>query len=186
MRTLFLVFLVSLALPTPARAGAVEQAEAVRLSTELRDDVAEGHWKAADDHYRKLAALRGVELSIDDQLRGYQAAKALGDANAWYERLQAALALSPSPELMMDLARLLAWYGPVDLQVKPKLDPRPVLAMAELPFDPGQRRVFEAAAEAIQTEGHYAGLLPLGQFTLGSESFEVVGDTEAVVVRVKR
>lgn len=177
---------IALFASAPARGGAVEEAEAVRISIELRDAAAEGHWKAADDHYRKLVALRGVQPSFDDHVRGYEAARALGDANASYERLQAALALSTTPELTTELARLLVWYGPVDLEVKDRVQPRPSLVMVELPFDPTQRRVFEAAARAIETEGRYRGLLPLGQYELGDVAFEVVGETEPVVVRVRR
>ncbi len=184
MASILPLFLVLLA--APAVAGPVEDAEAVRLSTELRKEVEVSAWAAADDRYRKLAAVPGVDLSFDDHWRGYVAAEALGDANAQYQRLTAAARLQPTDDVFMAQARLMAWYGPVELMVARKADPRPVLTMVEVPMDPAQRRVFEAAAQAIAEDGRYQGLLPLGQYHLGEVAFDVVGESVPVRVKARR
>ena len=112
-------------LAQPVRAGEVERAEAVRLSEELRVEVAEGAWAAADADYTRLLELAGVTLGFEDHWRGFLAAQALGDANAQHRRLLAARALRPTPEVLAALARLLAWMGPVDLRLSARVDPRP-------------------------------------------------------------
>ena len=45
-----------------ARAGEVEEAEARRISVELKERVTEARWEAADDLYRRLRLLRNARL----------------------------------------------------------------------------------------------------------------------------
>lgn len=184
------LLLLALSLLAPAQAGdapdpAATRAEARRLAEEIEDDIADGKWQAAHDRQARLEALPGVQLGYADHWRGYQVAQAVGDANAQYARLAAAAAIDHSDEVMMAQARLMAWYGLVEIRVKPKLDPRPGLVMLEVPMDMDQRRVYEAAAAEVAERGAYQGLLPLGQYTVGAASFEILGEVEPVVVKVR-
>lgn len=169
-----------------ARAGEVEEAEARRISVELKERVTEARWEAADDLYRRLRLLPGVDLAYDDHWRGFLAAQALGDAVAQADRLAAARAEDATAEVDAAEALLMAWYGRVELRLARKLHPRPPLTMDQVPFEADQRRVLEAAAAALAEEGRYAGLLPLGMYRIGATGFEVVGEEEPVRVHVRR
>lgn len=180
-----LLLLLPLALaggPDPAEV----RAEAQRLLEEIEDQVAQGRWQAADDHFERLQALPGLELGYDALWQGYQVSLALGDANAQHQRLAAAARVQRTQQVLAAQARLLAWYGQVELSLEKKLDPRPPLTMVEVPMDPDQRRVYEAAAMSLAETGRYQGLLPLGQYQVGQTDFEILGELEPVVVKVKR
>ncbi len=174
-------------LTAPGSATSPElKAETTRLSAELRERVAAGRWEAADGSYRRLSTLEGAALSYEDHWAGFLAAQSLGDAIAQAQRLEAARAVRATEDTDYALAMLMAWYGRVDLHVSKRLDPRPTLTMEVVPFEPDQRRVLEAANEAILREGSYSGLLPLGIYRIGETRFDIVGEELPVPVKVKR
>ena len=184
-----LACLLSSLAPRPALAAApdpVAQAEVQRLSVELRDRVEEARWEAADAAYRRLAAVEGGQPGYDEHWRGFLAAQALGDAIAQAERLAAARGQRSTADLDQAEATLMAWYGRVELRLHRRLDPRPALVMEVVPFEADQRRVLEAANTALEEEGRYEGLLPLGMYTLGEARFDVVGEETPVSVYVRR
>lgn len=179
--------ILSLLLAGPVRAADTElQAEVQRVALELRDRVAAARWEAADGSYRRLVAMEGATLRYEDHWAGFLAAQALGDAIAQAERLEAARSIQATSDTDYALAVLMAWYGRVELHVAKKLEPRPTLSMVVVPFEPDQRRVLEAANEAILAQGTYTGLLPLGMYRIGESSFEIVGEETPVVVKVRR
>ncbi|NOY26957.1 MAG: hypothetical protein GXP62_13895 [Oligoflexia bacterium] len=136
--------------------------------------------------YRRLLAVPGGHLEYADHWRGFLAAQALGDAIAQAKRLDAAVAIQASSEAVTAQAMLMAWYGRVDIRISAKLDPRPPLTMLDIPFEAAPRRVLEAATAAVAMDGRYTGLLPLGMYKLGSTSFEILGQDQPVVIKVKR
>lgn len=163
-----------------------ERAEAQRIASELRDRVVAGRWEAADGSYQRLRALPAPLLSYEDHYNGYLAARALGDAIAQAERLEAARAIRPTEDTDFALATLMAWYGRAELRVHRRVQPTPALEIEVMPFEPDQRRVLETANASLQATGAYDGLLPLGMYRLGSARFEIVGEETPVQVLVKR
>ena len=162
--------LLSLGMGCAPKAAAV--AEQHRLEGELRSLAARTHWSGVDGTYRRLLALPGAPLSYEDHWLGAQAAEALGEPAEVYRRLQAAIALDATDAALDWSARILINSGAVSLQVPGG----GALVALDMPLEPDWRHTVEVAQAALRTQGAYAGLLPLGRYTLNGQPFEVVGE----------
>jgi len=157
-------------------------AERQRLHEQLSTLSERGHWSGADDVYRRMVELRGVELTLDDHLRGIEAAEALGAPTDVWNRVHAAMEIELSDAVLERYARLSALYGEVEIKVPKSFEGSATLTVAHMPLDPAQRQVIESAQEALATEGSYRGLLPLGQYRAGEQPFDIVGAEVFTVV----
>ena len=162
--------LLSLGMGCAPKAAAV--AEQHRLEGELLSLAARTHWSGVDGTYRRLLALPGAPLSYEDHWLGAQAAEALGEPAEVYRRLQAAIALDATDAALDWSARILINSGAVSLQVPGG----GALVALDMPLEPDWRHTVEVAQAALRTQGAYAGLLPLGRYTLNGQPFEVVGE----------
>ena len=157
-----------------AERGAVA-AEHTRLTEEMRGKAAVSRWDAVDDHYQQLRALRGAELRYEDHWMGAQAASALGDVQATWRRLKRALDVEFTDEALGWWVTLTAQYGEVHLVIKPTAGQPITLTCVEPPFEPEKRATIASAQAALQADGAFHGLLPLGQYQIGELQFEVIG-----------
>jgi len=161
----------------PALAGSTaNEAEHTRLADEMKRLSSRNAWKGVDDAYRELeqlAADGSITLTYRDHYLGASAARELGDVNAVYTRLQRALAVEKTEEATSWLADLNQNYGQVSLKIDAKYPGDRSLSISEMPFDPGQRRVIEAAQLALQNTRAYAGILPLGDYSFGDKKFTI-------------
>ena len=148
----------------------VNEGEHVRLSSEIKQLATRQAWSGVEKKYEELEKL-GVELNFDDLLHGAYAARALGDAQAAYDRLKIAAKDKGTKEVVDWLYAIDVGYGRVELIATP---PRGIELAAELmPFDPDQRTAVTAAIEKVKDEGQFLGLLPKGKYTFAGTSFEV-------------
>lgn len=175
---------------SPAYAASpAAEAEHTRLADDMKRLSGRNAWKGVDDAYRRMETLateEGVALSYRDHFLGASAARELGDINAVYTRLQRALAVEKTEEVTSWLADLNQNFGQVALRIDAKYPGDRSLAISEMPFDPAQRRVIEAAQLALQNSRVYEGILPLGQYTFGDKSFAVqAGGGAAVAVALE-
>ena len=184
---LFIVIAVSLGLSIPAMAGrTAEEAEVLRLITEMNKFAARNAWSGASRTYNSLLLVPGAEIDMETHLLGVQAAKSDGDVVATWRRVKHILTLAPlNEDLIMQMAQLEANYGPVNLKMHNRFDGDPTLKGQDLGFNPEYSAVFEYAKDAILKQGVYVGPLPLGRYDLGHEHFEIIGGPE-VVLLVKR
>ncbi len=191
MPPLHRLILLALALAsTPALAASTAaQAEHTRLADEMKRLSGRNAWKGVDDAYRrleKLAAEEGEALTYRDHYLGASAARELGDINAVYTRLQRALALEKTEEVTSWLADLNQNFGQIDLSIDAKYPGDRTLTISEMPFDPSQRRVIEAAQLSLQESRVYQGILPLGAYKFGEKEFTIAaGGAAAQTVRLE-
>jgi hypothetical protein len=183
-----LIPLVAVAVSLPAAAGAKEeaQAEAVRLSEEMGRLAKRTAWRGVDDAYLKLLELerKGAVPTYKDHYVGAEAARALGDINATWQRLNRAKAVQATDEVASWLADIDANYGRAKLSASEKYEGTLALGMAELPFAPDQRQAVTRAQGLVAQSRNYDGLLPFGSYTYGDATFELSATNKEVTVNV--
>ncbi len=160
-----------LLLTTLIAALACDDAERLRLEDEGRKLAGRNAWAGVERAYEGLVATR-CPLGFDQHFLGAQSARYLGKTLEVSDRLRAAAALDPRPDLDTELSALDENYGRVEL----KGDARhpPSLTRAAMPFAPDQRKSIEWATQVIVNTGSFRGMLPLGDYTVGGKGFTVV------------
>ena len=145
-------------------------AEHQRLAGEMEQLARRQVWTGLEDKYRELQGL-GVELDFEDLVHGAWSARALGDVQSTYQRLQAAVALEQAEELVGWMRSIDAEYGQVVLSTSPARGV--ALEAAALPFAPDRRAAVNYAVMALAERGYFEGRLPAGGYSLAGTSFEV-------------
>ncbi|MEL6344524.1 MAG: hypothetical protein AAFV53_15515 [Myxococcota bacterium] len=182
-------FALLLAAPTVALAGTKEDAEHTRLQEEMRRLAGRDAWRGVEAGYTKMLALekKGVVLSFDDHYLGAQAASNLGNINQTYTRLRRAREVATGDEVARAanwLSEIESGYGPVSLTISPRVDDAVPFDIAEMPFNPEYRTAFTTAKALLERDRQYEGLLPLGEYTFGGQTFtiEAGGGEQALTV----
>jgi hypothetical protein len=180
---------VLLAAPRAAEAAdaAAAQAEHTRLSEEMRKLASRNAWMGVEKGYLNMLNVekQGAVLTYDDHMLGAQAARALGDTTAVYDRLLRARSKKKTDEVAAWIADIEGSYGRVELLKDVKWAGTLTLTPDEMPFAPDQRAVIAVAFEAIKTKGEYKGLLPFGGYSLAGQHFEVKPGGELAVAALK-
>ncbi len=151
----------------PDAAPARQQARHTQLTEDLRRLSKRNAWKGVERAYNDIVALGefGVQPSQEDHLLGAQAARALGHTSGVHDRLLAALAILPTPEIIAWLNDIEISYGKVRLEgtsgSQPRLDPW------VMPFAPDQRACIQYAAGELAETGGFQGYLPWGWYHFG-------------------
>ncbi len=149
---------------------AVMAAEHQRISGEMEQLARRQVWVGLEDKFRELQDL-GVELRYDDLLHGAHAARARGDVQATWERLQAAIDLVRDDELVDWMRAIESEYGQVVLTTSPQRSA--LLQPGAMPFAPDRRAAVEFAALALEEYGSFVGRLPAGEYQLAGTHFVV-------------
>lgn len=170
-----IALILSLSLSGPAWAGELERAEHTRVSEEMRKLAQRNAWAAVENSYAKLAALeeKGEVLTYDEQRLGYEAARSLGNITAARKRLEKALKVQESPEVVNGLAEIDANYGRVELTFDKRYAGARELVPKEPPFAPDQRASIAWTINKLSEGGDFTGLLPAGEYTVDGRSFTV-------------
>jgi len=164
--------------PAPSDGPALP-AEAERLLHELDRLAAKGAWKGVERTYAKLLAL-GVQLPAAAHRTGGDAARSRGDATEAQRRYLKAERLEPtSTNEALDQYR--SAYGVLEVR---RVEATCIsLTPAERPFDPSHAAAIDFAAEALSDTGAFRGLVPAGDYTVGSTSVSVEPGMRPVVVK---
>ncbi len=156
-----------------AAPGPQDAAEATRLAEDMSKLAERGFWKGVDRRYRELLALQAatdVVVSADDHLTGADAARNLGLIADLMARLdRAAAAGAPVDEAIARVQRRFGW---AELAIESRGSDVP-LVLAREPFELDARQALEAARAQLDEDRRFAGYLPVGDYTLGPETFEV-------------
>lgn len=142
---------------------------------QIEELVARNAWSAADRVYIALLD-QGLRLDDADHFRGARAAMALGRINDAVARLEQA---RKHPESQPLLDQIATGYGAVKLSVPGSHSGGVPFRSTDAMIDPLHRTVVQAAKEALESDGSYKGLLPLGNYKIGDTAFEVVIDGTA-------
>jgi hypothetical protein len=177
VRILVLALALLCAVPL-AHAGAGD-AEYYRLRIELDKLASRNAWKGVDRMYNKMLKL-DAQLAATDHLLGAQAASNRGATLLSLERLELAAVLSsddPSEVVAQQAAAsqldgLVTRYGKVELSVG---DLRvPALVRFAMPFRPDEQLAIAQAQKTLGKERSFRGLLPMGEYMIDGERFEVI------------
>jgi len=177
MTALLLTLMFALA---PVQADtAVNRAEQIRLTEEIRSLSRRQIWQGVEDKYRSLEALDS-DLGFEVYLSGAHSARALGLMTEAYERLQGAAKLQPTKEVLDWLWYIDTNYGWVELNGSGN---RAIVLEAEVsPMDPAQRTAIEKSADMAFVQGAFTGVLPVGVYWFCGERFEVVAGERVSVL----
>lgn len=166
-------FLIALiALGTPSLASAQDRQE---WHDQLIQRVARNSWDGADAAYVGLLETAGT-ATPDEHLLGAKASLALGNINDAAARLEGAD--DTDAEVIKELTRLRERYAAAKLKASGGRNAASLVAR-DNPIDSAERRTVELAGKALQSEGKYRGLLPIGRYRLGETEFEVVAGQTA-------
>lgn len=167
-----------------AAPGPQDTAEATRLAEDMSKLAERGFWKGVDRRYVELVALQaatGVAVSSEDHLTGADAARNLGLIDHLLERLQrAAAAGAPVDEAIARVQRRFGW---VEVAIESRGAEVP-LELAREPFELDARQALQSAREQLEQERRFSGHLPVGEYTLGPETFEVRSGDEPARVSI--
>lgn len=169
-----------------AHAGEVEHAEHTRVSEEMRKLAQRNAWAAVESQFQKLVALQssGEVLSVMELSLGIQAAQNLGDITAARARLAQAIKIQPTPEFQGAMNEIDANYGHVKLAYDKRYGSDRTIVAAVPPFAPDQRAAIAIANNIVLGEHDYDGLLPAGDYTVGTHAFTVAAGKDAGTVAV--
>lgn len=178
--------------PTAAVAGDEEEeelapeaakAEYVRLSQELEKLASRNAWAGVERTYNALVETQ-MPPTFADHIAGAHAARALGNIAGSRTRLMAANEIREEREVLDWLWDIDANYGKVFLACgggKEQVD----LAIATMPFDPGQQRAVQFAMTQIGEQCLFDGYLPKGDYTFGPSGVAVVPRVQSVRIDLR-
>ena len=162
-----------------AQGDEARQAEHVRLSETMQKLASRNAWEGVERTYQELGAL-GIPLTDGDHYLAAQAAWSLGDVDAVRLRLEQTLALRDDQEIKQWLAEIHNHYSTAQLTSTGSLE------IAEVPFAADQRAAVDYASAQLQSTGHFSGMLPNGNYTLGEHAFELFPGCPDVVIGASR
>lgn len=162
-----------------AFAGTREQGELDRLVDEMIQQTERQAWVSVERTYGKIMDLEGVEVPRDVHVTGAHAARSNGDMAEVVARLERAQALERGDEEQTWLRSIQEAYSNVELRTVPARSVE--LEAAEMPFEPDARKAVERAVAALDSDGEFVGMLPVGTYTLAGKEFQVVAGYTAHV-----
>lgn len=170
----------------PAYAGDVERAEHTRVSEEMRKLAQRNAWGAVEAQFQKLVVLQasGEVLTMQELQLGIQAAQNLGDITSARSRLSQVVKIDATPEFIQALADIDANYGHVNVAYDARYGADRTIIAVVPPFAPDQRAAIAIANNIVLADKDYDGLLPAGDYTVGTHSFSIAAgkDTGSVTV----
>jgi len=171
--------------PTFAMAQDCDEGERQRLANEARDLAKRNAWSGVERAYNNLLGT-GCSLSFDDHELGAESAEKLGKTFEVYERLAVAREIDQRSKIVEEMESINQQFGRVRIKGDPRF--RPELVRESMPFAPNQRKSIEYAVQVVANTGSFEGMLPRGEYQIGTRTFTVEpGDDwqEIVVDKVK-
>lgn len=178
-RVLLLAALTASLLSAPAYAGKDAMAERVRLQEEMSNLASRNVWNGVERNYVKITELE-LPMRVVDHVLGAQSAQNQGNILAAVMRLELAVALNPEDpasqaqqsQAQEQLNGILKSYGRIEITVHP---PRIAgLIRFKMPFPQQEVQTILLARQTVLDSGNYRGLLPIGDYMIDGEKFEVV------------
>lgn len=159
-----------------------ERAEYNRLSERAQRLGEKTTWNGVERIFLQMEEA-GFPLSQRDYLLGAEAARDRGDMKNVRDRLLQAMRLTPDLATGRSLAEIQGNYGAVVLVAK---NSEETLRPSVRPFQPDRGKAIDFAASVLLEEGTFDGLIPVGTYTFGDRTFEVVAGTEPVEIDLNK
>lgn len=161
--------------------AATTASEATRLREEMNKLAARNAWTGVESYFQKLLDL-DVEMTGQDFFLAAQAARSLGKTASYLHRTKLAAKHGASAEEIQELEANVGdierKYGDVVITHGQKKLKRkqaaPPLEREVMPFIPDERRSIEHAQQEVAGRGEFYGMLPVGTYTLGGQTYEVL------------
>lgn len=148
---------------------AVQQAEYVRVSGELKKAAQKSAWKGVERHYQRALAT-GAKVSAEDHVIAASSSKHIGDVGGMRDRLLAAVTADPTDkDVIQQIQALDSTYARVHLKAAPGAE----LEDYERPFDPLKLKAVDFAIATMKETGVFIGMLPPGPYALNADPFEL-------------
>lgn len=169
--------------------GGEAEAERYRLHTELGALAEKNAWAGVERTFVELAAL-GLPLEVEDWMLGAQAARVEGNLIEALVRVQRALQVEAAPDdptyrtAKEVEQQLLSRYGFVHVVVYTPGKRIPPLVRDDMPFAPEEQKAIAWAQARLAGTRAFMGLLPLGEYAVADQRFEVVAGAPMLEVRV--
>ena len=151
----------------------LDKAERIRLSEEIKSLEKRGRWKAIDIKYRKILELKDAKPSFRDHSIAAQASSNLGNMLATYKRIKRAYALEEKEDLKGWFGAMEQTLAPVEITVSRSFKEDFTLKVQEDFYEPDDQNAFAYAQKLIEKNRKFKGLLPYGEYTIGTETFTV-------------
>jgi len=146
--------------------------EAERIAESLIQSVREGEWRAVERRYLELVRDHPSGLSGPIHHTGAQAARQRGELLLAAQRLLRVRERGQSYTAAQgDLEQLRAQTGLVILTLPEGVTP--ALRPSAVPFASDLRVSIEEAEKTLVSTGVFVGLLPVGEYTMGANTFRV-------------
>ncbi len=175
LRTFLLALLVSSAVP--AFADDIAQSERQRLSAEMVRLAQRNAWSGVERAYTGILEL-GLEPSREQHLLGADSARDRGDVLNMIVRYEEALAIEETDDVFDRRQAAVDAFGRVKLSGPPGTS----FAPTEPPFLPDRIAAVDFAANQLAETGSFDGFVPVGNYTFGKVSFDVVAHADALAV----
>ena len=174
-------------------AGESDEAERYRLQAEMDRLARRNAWKGVERVYKELEALG--DLSTNSHLLGSQAAQSRGEMLQAMQRLEVAVAVGEGSEEateesgsgLADAKRALelftSRYGKVDISVD-KSRISMLVRTDGMPFSAQERESIVHARDQVVEARVFQGLLPIGNYMIDGEKFEIVSSADWQMIKV--
>lgn len=149
------------------------KAEYERILGEMTKLSKTNAWLGVDKRFDDLESL-GMTIEFDHYILGAQAAQEIGDLAACKERLHAALEQKRKKSVEKWYDQIDQEYGNVVLIANSK--GQRDLQSSDIMMDPIKAQALSFAQAQIVDKGEFTGVLPVGNYNFGGQSFAVTSE----------
>ncbi len=178
------LMLVGCLLAVPVEAATMEEEAEFRQLREETVRLAEKNaWAGVETKFLEMSALP-VDMPVEVVRLGADAARNRGDIWLAYQRLLVVMQKAPEDAQVHEQVRALRErFGRLTVR---RVEAKAIaLTVREIPFSPDERGAIEHAAAVLQETGGFDGMLPAGDYDLGTYHIRIfAGLTPVVIQRV--
>jgi hypothetical protein len=168
-----------------AATQAEEEAELVRILEDMQNFRKRGNWAGVEKKYSSALVFRKAVVQSEIHLIAAESSSYVGNVIETKTRLERAIAVQPEQQKALEwLENINSNFGEVKIKVAGSYEVLPELTVSEMPFFPEQQQAIAFAKKALEEDRVFKGMLPKGEYSIGSETFNVQPRKEMQVINV--
>ena len=162
-----------------------EEAELVRILEDMKNFRKRGNWVAVEKNYALALDFRKAVVPYEIHIIAAESASYVGNVSETKTRLERAIAVQPEQQKALEwLENLQVNFGEVKIKIAGSYEVPPKLLVSDMPFFPEQQQAIAFAQKALEEDRLFKGMLPKGEYSIGSETFTVQPGKELQVINV--